>query len=193
MQIITQRLPINELLVRKRHRLLRLGVPTAHIPLDELLPGPDNPHLEPLDSKHLPSVLFRPREHLPPDPARLAQGVDGEEAKVGEVAVVALKDLAAGRQRTGLVMGQEDDAVGLGDLAEDACLVDALVGDEVGLCRPASAAGLAAVGGADELEDGGDVGGEGFAEGEGDGGHGVRHCGSFYGWNRRRGFLGRFE
>ena len=65
---------------------------------------------------------------------------------------------------------EEDDAVGLGDFGEEPGFVDAVVGDVGGFGGPAL---RAAVGGADEGEEGGDVGWGGFAGGEGWWVHGV--------------------
>ncbi|KUI73979.1 hypothetical protein VM1G_09448 [Cytospora mali] len=91
--------------------------------------------------------------HPPPDAPVLQPRVDSKQAEVRQVAGPRVpQDLAAGEGvgRRVRVRGDEDGAVGVAQLGEEAGRVDAVAGDEVCFCGPALPAGFAAVGGADE-------------------------------------------
>ena len=102
--------------------------------------------------------------------ATLQVGAHGEHAEVA--GAVFLGHVRAGQQRA-VALGEQDDTAWPVDVAAQAFGIDALAVQHVRFGGPAGAAGVAAVGGGDQLDQGGDVGVRGRAESEGV--H-ARHC-----------------
>ncbi|TLS20859.1 uncharacterized protein PpBr36_10875 [Pyricularia pennisetigena] len=146
-EIVPQRHSVLGLSVRPRPLLGGPRVAPPLVPGDELLARPDDRHFHAADAPRVLDVLLGPLQDRLAQAAALPLRVDGEEAKVGDLArVVAAHHLAAGHRlvRAGRE-GHQHGAQRRVDLGEEPRRVDALAGHQVGLRGPSLAARLAAV------------------------------------------------
>lgn len=166
-QVIPQRLSVDEVRIRERPRLGRSRVPSALVPGEQLLARPDDRHFHLCRAQLLTGILFSVLQHQTANAAALTLRVDSEQAQVTQTVLLA-GDFAAGRELAVVVVGQQDGRARGVDLGGHAVGIDAVVADQVGFGGPALARGVAAESLLDEGGDGGRVGRGGFAVGEAD-------------------------
>src|SRR5690606_10084908 len=173
-QVVAQR--DAEALVAVGERLVAAGaaVAAALVPGDQRLAQVDHGHAHPSQAPVLARDALAFGQQAAAQAAALQLRPHREHAEVA--GTVLLGDVGAGERAIGAVDHQHP-AAGAAQVGAQHLGVDAGAGEEVGFGGPAGAAGLAAVGGRDARDEGGDVRLGGGAE------TGL-HGGGFYGGRR---------
>src|SRR5690606_32538545 len=147
--------------VGKRMRFAAAPEAAPPVPCDQAVAQPDDLHAQAAAAEDLARKALGLGQDAVANPPALPARVDGKQAEPGSAAIAF--QVAAAQQGAAGLLGQQD-ALPFAEHGQDAFTVGPLAIEEVGLGGPAGPAGLAAVGGLREGDDGVRVGRRGPAE-----------------------------
>src|SRR5690606_9723082 len=141
--------------VGKRMRFAAAPEAAPPVPCDQAVAQPDDLHAQAAAAEDLARKALGLGQDAVANPPALPARVDGKQAEPGSAAIAF--QVAAAQQGAAGLLGQQD-ALPFAEHGQDAFTVGPLAIEEVGLGGPAGPAGLAAVGGLREGDDGVRVG-----------------------------------